>query len=126
MHTHKFCYRYDVARKKYADAVGEYVKTKEIETKLRWTVESLMTIVAPLKGKEGPSTQADEGLDGVLNQLDIITKRVKFGVEELTKYHKKNDSPTDKDTKERDLGELLEKEVTENAKNVRVEVKASE
>ena len=93
---------------------------------MRWTVESLMTIVAPLKGKEGPSTQADEGLDGVLNQLDIITKRVKFGVEELTKYHKKNDSPTDKDTKERDLGELLEKEVTENAKNVRVEVKASE
>ena len=117
-----------MARKKYADAVEEYVKTKEIETKLRWTVESLMTIVAPLKGKEGPSTQTDEGLGDVLNQLDIITKRVKFGVEELTKYHKKNeDSPTDKDTKERDLGGLLEKEVTENANNVRVDaIKESE
>ena len=108
----------------------KYVKSKEIETKLRWTVQSLMSIVTPLEGKEGPSTQTDGDLDGVLKQLDIITKRVKFGVEELSKYlkkKKKSESPTDKDTKERDLSELLEKEVTENANNVRVDaIKESE
>ena len=114
-----------MARKKYADAVEEYVKTKEIETKLKWTVESPMTIVAPLKGKEGPSTQTDEGLGDVLNQLDIITKRVKFGVEELTKYHKKNDRSYGQGH-QREFGWVVGEGSYRERKNVRVEVKASE
>ena len=107
----------------------EYVKTKEIDTKLRWTVESLMRIVAPLK--DGPSTAADNNDDdeddadgGVLKQLDIITKRVKLGVEELTKYRKRKNNNTSTN-EERDSDELLEKEVVENAKNV-VDVKTNE
>ena len=60
---------------------------------------------------------------GSLPEL-TITKRVKLGVEELTKYRERKNNNTSTN-EERDSGELLEKEVVENAKNVRVDVKTN-
>jgi len=87
-----------------------------------------MSIVTPLEGKEGVSTVSEDD-DDVLKRLDIITQRVKFGVEELNKRRKRTNnningsSSKEKQNSEKDLSELLEKEVVENRKNVRVDVK---